>query len=339
MTSPIESIPLAAEALPATPDAWLAALPGPVRGTVAGADRSRRRVVTTLLHGNEPSGFRALHAWLRSGARPATDVHLFLGAVQAAQRGEGVRMRPGDRDLNRCFRPPWDGREGALARAMLEAIEALRPEIVLDLHNTTGGTPAYAVVAEPHERTERVATLFAPRIVHTALRIGALIEAATAPALVIECGLRANAEADTVAREGLAALLAAPDLDALPLPRLLHRIADPLRVRLVPGTRAAFGDAPAPDPSLRLPPDLDAVNFVPQPAGTTLGRVSPPAHWPLVVEDASGADRAREWFALESGALRLRRPALPLMATVDPHTAEQDCLCYLAPAPADENSG
>ena len=60
---------------------WLESLGGATAWLVPGRDRSRTRVVTTLLHGNEPSGFVALHDWLRSGPQPAVDSLLIVGNV------------------------------------------------------------------------------------------------------------------------------------------------------------------------------------------------------------------------------------------------------------------
>ena len=99
-------------------DAFLQELGGPAWIRVPGRDASRTRVVSTLLHGNEPSGVRAIHAWLRSGARPAVDTAFFVGPVEAARVPPGFahRTRFGHRDLNRCFLPPFPGSEGELAR-------------------------------------------------------------------------------------------------------------------------------------------------------------------------------------------------------------------------------
>jgi hypothetical protein len=62
--------------LAATPEAFLAWLAQPTLFRVPGRDRSRTRVLATLLHGNEPSGLRGLHRWLRAGAPPAVDADL-----------------------------------------------------------------------------------------------------------------------------------------------------------------------------------------------------------------------------------------------------------------------
>jgi len=42
-----------------------------------------------------------------------------------------------------------------------------------------------------------------------------------------------------------------------------------------------------------------------------------------------GGDAWDEFFALDNGALALRRPAMPAMLTLDERIVRQDCLCYL----------
>ena len=60
-------------ALPGDLPGFLGMLGGPTLIRLAGRDGSRTRVVTTLLHANEPSGVRAVLRYLREGERPATD--------------------------------------------------------------------------------------------------------------------------------------------------------------------------------------------------------------------------------------------------------------------------
>lgn len=52
--------------LPESPIAWLQSLEGPIVLDVPGRDARRTRVVSTLLHANEPSGFIGIHRWLRA---------------------------------------------------------------------------------------------------------------------------------------------------------------------------------------------------------------------------------------------------------------------------------
>ena len=101
-----------------SPEEWLHTLPGSCWMRIQGKDSSRCRVFTTLLHGNEPSGFRALWRWLRRPEIPRVDLILVIASVQTARIHPpySLRQRPDGRDPNRCFRPPFEGSEGSLPK-------------------------------------------------------------------------------------------------------------------------------------------------------------------------------------------------------------------------------
>jgi hypothetical protein len=317
----------------------LAWLEGPAWLRQPGRSGARVRAVATLLHGNEPSGLRALRAWWRSGERPAVDAVFFVGAVEAARAAPGFahRMLPGRRDLNRCFRPPFDGPEGALAEAALRLLREARPEALLDLHNNTGHNPAYGVGRGLDAARLALVGLFARRYVRSDLRLGTLVEAfeGVLPAVTIECGRAGDPAADATAFAGLARYLRADHLGPDAGPGLPFQVlVEPVRVCLRDGTRVAFGDAPAPQADLTLAADVDRHNFERLPAGSAIGWVDAGAPWPLEAREATGADVSRALFELDAGVLRTRRDGVPIMMTTDPRIAAEDCLFYLA-RPAD----
>jgi len=111
---------------------FLQQLGGPAWFTLAGRDTSRRRVIVTLLHGNEPSGLKAIHALLSEEIVPATDLGILVAGADAALCEPLLTHRyiPGERDLNRCFKPPRDSNQGELAEAILDLIYGYAPEAV-----------------------------------------------------------------------------------------------------------------------------------------------------------------------------------------------------------------
>jgi hypothetical protein len=234
-------------ALPRDPVAFLRSLGGPVHFLVPGADRSRARVVTTLLHGNEPSGLHAIHAWLRSGRRPAVDAHLIVANVEAALEPPGFahRMLPGRRDLNRCFLGPFDGPEGELASAILATIREIGPECLVDVHNNTGHNPPYGVGTEPSEQALQLVALFGDRFVWSHLRLGALMEATQdQPSVVVEVGRAGDPVADAVATRGLARVLEAERVFVPGATPEVEVLTTPMRVCLCAGVSLAVADAP-----------------------------------------------------------------------------------------------
>jgi hypothetical protein len=308
--------------------AWLG---GPALLRIAGRDRSRTRVVSALLHGNEPSGLRAVHALLRCSEPPAVDILCFVGAVGAARAPPTFTHRalPGHRDLNRCFRAPFDGEEGALARETLAAIERARPESVVDLHNNTGHNPVYAIGVHATPAHLALASLFATRFIHTTLRLGSLMEgfAADIPAITVECGRAGLPSADTFACQRLVRLVGLPVLPTASPP--MQMFVDPVRVTLRRGATVAFDETPRTGCDLTLRGDVDRHNFGRLDAGTRIGWVAREAPLPLEARGGSGDDIAAELFEVRSGALVAAQSFVPVMMTTNPAVAAADCLFYV----------
>lgn len=322
--------------LPSTPEAFLAALQRPTAFFVRGAHQEKLRVVAGSLHGNEPSGLRAIHRALCDvvvrGHQPATNVWFFIGGVEAAKLGpEGARMPPGRRDLNRCFAPPFDGIDGAVAETALRLFREVPPEVVVDLHNNTGHNPAYTVTPALEPQHLWVGRLFATRFVHSTLKLGTFSEAFEdiAPSVTIECGLAGRPEADATAYAGLCRLLAAPEVEqAFVSPEPLQVLCDSIRVSLASGLTLAFADAPQPHAHLTLDARIDRHNFEFMCEGVPLGWIPKAGSWPLVAMDEAGADRSAELFAVDGDVLRVRRSFVPIMMTTNLDVAVSDCLFY-----------
>lgn len=318
-----------------TPHAFLDWLRGPAAIRITGTDSSRARAVVALVHGNEPSGLIAVHDWLRGGARPAVDALILVAAVDAARRAPGFahRMLPGHRDLNRCFRSPFSGDDGALAAAILGALQDTRLEAAVDLHNTTGANAAYGITPSVDTAHLNLAALFTDRCVHSRIRLGTLTEAladAAYPSVAIECGNAGNHQANEVARRGVDRLLTVDRLDRTPAVRHPIRLySDPVRVRIAEGVFLAYGHEPDDRADLTLLADVDRFDFERVAGGSLIGWVGPGSEWPLRAFDESGTEVSRDWFEVEHGSLRLRRAAVPMMMTTDPATAALDCLFYL----------
>jgi hypothetical protein len=319
--------------LPGSPEAWLRELGGPSVLHVAGRDSSRIRAVSTLLHGNEPSGLRAVHAWLRSGAEPAVNAFLFLGAVETAL-AEPVfshRFLPGRRDLNRCFRPPFAAREGEIAGDLLERLRKAGPEAFLDIHNNTGHNPPYGVGPRAGAPELNLVALFGHRYVHSDLQLGAVIESTADdfPSVTVECGRAGDPAADAVALAGLEAFLGQDQLETEQRPEPMQLFTDPVRVAMRPGLRLAFGEGPASGADLTVTADVDRHNFDTLAPGTAIGWLGASGVWPILASTSHGEDHSQELFAARGGVLETRRPIVPIMMTTNPDVALADCLFYL----------
>jgi hypothetical protein len=323
------------------PLSFLESFDGPVALRVAGRDRSRVRVVTTLLHGNEQSGLLALHEWLRGAPRPAVDVVCVIANVEAARLHPVFthRMVPGRPDLNRCFSGPFEGVEGRLARAILDLVEALEPEALVDIHNNTGHNPVYGVGVEPTEEILGLCSIFGRSFIWSHLTLGALLEAVSAcPAVTIEVGKSGEESANVAALAGLVRFAEAERLfdraeraadgAAIHAPERVRVLRMPMRAMLEPGRRLVMSTVPHDDADLTMPDDLDRHNFETVEPGARIGWVSGP-DVPLRLVDEAGRDRADEYFEQRGDELVARRPFMPIMITVDAEVAAADCLFYV----------
>jgi hypothetical protein len=313
---------------------FLARLAGPTLIRVPGVDTNRTRVAVTLLHGNEPSGLRAMHAWLRSGTTPRVNALLIVGNVAAALVPPGFAHRnvPGGRDLNRCFRPPFEGREGRLAQDILEAIRSERCEALVDLHNNTGHNPPYGVGTRFDAKRLAITRLFADTHVHTELRLGSLMEGTEdeVPGVSIETGRAGEEAADAVALAGLRRFLSVEEIRAQPEGFGAIRALDAtLRVRLRSGLRLAFAETAVAGVDLTVSPDIDRHNFREIGSGSRIGWLRSPDIWPIEAQDSSGCDRSGELFVNRGSELLVREPLIPIMMTTDAQIAADDCLFYV----------
>ena len=159
-------------------EAFLEDLGGPTCFFLEGEDSTRTRALVTLLHGNEPSGAIALFRWLQSCQRPAVNVVCIVASVAAALEPPlfSHRMLPRARDLNRCFRPPFDDAQGALAEEILEILHMHHPEAVVDMHNTSGSGPSFGVCTHMDRQHDALVSLFTQRLIVSDLGLGALME-------------------------------------------------------------------------------------------------------------------------------------------------------------------
>jgi hypothetical protein len=289
--------------------------------------------VATLLHGNEPSGLRALVDLLRSDLVPATRVVCFVGATEAALAPPGfaLRMLPGRRDLNRCFQPPWSDREGEIAAEALRLFREAGCEALVDLHNNSGRNPPYGVATGVDSARLNLTALFAERFVVSDLRLGSLVEATAEdfPTVTIECGRSGDPQADDTARAGLERYLSLPALE-------MHErrwgrmtiFAEPVRVCVRPGVRLAFGELPVSGADLTLVSDIDRHNFSPVMPGAPVGWLKSDGAWPLDARGADGEDVSRDLFVTRGDRLETRRAIVPIMMTTDAAVALADCLFY-----------
>lgn len=316
-----------------TVEDFLKKLNGPAFLWLPGLDATRTRAVSTLLHGNEPSGVRALHRWIRKGQAPQVNLLCFIGSIGAALTPPmfSHRCAPESKDLNRCFWTPFEGPEGILAHTMLQELHQAQPEALIDIHNTSGRSPAYGVTTIHGARQATLAGLFCDHLVVTDLRLGTLMEATEKnwPTVTIEAGGANDPEADELAFRGLARYARAKQFSDFSSPVTV--VQQPIRVELQKGATVAYHSAPVPDADLTLPPDVDLLNFGIVSTQETLGWIGARGLEVLWAKNSLGQNLSSSIFSVHHGELRLAHPGRLLMVTTNPGIAQNDCLFYILP--------
>ena len=300
---------------------------------LSGRQSNRCRFISTLLHGNEPSGVRAFHRWLQQETVPEVDIYCFIGAVQTALIDPlfSCRHRPQDRDLNRCFKPPFDDDQGKLAEAFLQILDQKKPEALIDIHNTSGMGPAFSVASKQDAAHEALTSLFTERMLITDLKLGALFEYSerNVPTVTIECGGSQDPRSDDIAYEGLLrytredSVLQPIETD-WPLEVLHH----PVRLELQDGAEIRYRDHRDPLADLTLPPDVEHYNFGEVTPDTLLGWINPESWHKLLVRAPDGTDIKQQLLQIKGDGLYPADKLKLFMITTNPSIAKSDCVFY-----------
>ncbi|MDT7044018.1 hypothetical protein [Candidatus Nitronereus thalassa] len=316
---------------------FLRLLGGPTWIEIPGKDQSRSRAIVTLLHGNEPSGVHAIHQWLRLGNQPQVNVACFLGAIDAALAPPGFALRtlPGHKDLNRCWKAPFDGTEGRMAQEVLDQLRLMKPEALIDLHNTSGRSPSYAITTQTGNKQKTLTSLFSDQLVITDLRLGALMEAIEfeIPTIAVECGEYHDPQSHQLAFDGINRFAQTDDLFSNEIENSNITVFEhPVRIELQKGRIVAYGTSPITTADLTLRADADKLNFDMLYFGEQIGWAGPDELNVLTAFDAKGNNRVKEIFSINKGQLHLAQAGRILMMTTDPIMASTDCLFYFLPA-------
>jgi hypothetical protein len=312
---------------------FLRLLGGPACIFLGGEESGRTRALVTLLHGNEPSGVMALFRWLQSGRRPAVNAVCIVAAVDTALAPPlfSHRMLPRARDLNRCFRPPFEGAQGALAEEILEILHLHHPEAVVDLHNTSGSGPSFGVCTYMDRQHDALVSLFTQRLIISNLGLGALMEISehSYPTVTVEVGGRQDDEAHELAWEGMCRYFEAKTvLDQGDTDWGLELLCDPIRLELNENVTLTYAEAPCASYDITLRPDIEHHNFGIVSPDTLLGWAAGPERRLFSAQDAGGRCAVTRLVRIERGELFPAQPLKLFMITNNAGIAYSDCLFY-----------
>jgi hypothetical protein len=294
------------------------------------------RVIVVLVHGNEPSGFIAMHRWLslanKYQRQPLTNLRFIIASVEAAQCQPmfSTRFLAGGKDLNRCF--GTDDNYGYFQRANLicAAIKEVSPEFVVDLHNTSGYGPAFAVTVKKGQAQSALASLFCQSMIFSGLRLGALMEQDfNCPIITIECGGSQDQQSHQVAFNGLEQLSRYSQLEHCHHLQLVEILDQPLRVQLDQDASLSYNNSKQDDISLTLIKDIEQLNFGVTSKGRGLGWLDKNSLEDIFIIDNLGNNLASDYFEVVEFELIAKTDVRLFMATKTKEIALSDCLFYI----------
>lgn len=282
--------------------------------------------VSTLLHGNEHTGFLTMQRLLnqyRVSRKPwPRTTYWLIGNVEAAaQNHRHLVHQP---DFNRIWRGgPTKLAQGAQELAQLFSRSKLFANI--DIHNNTGKNPHYACVSQAHQDHFYLASLFGRTAVffRSPSTTQSVVFSEFAPSVTIECGLNANPRGVRQAVEFVDSVLR---LDHFPTSShveldLFQTVA---RIMVPQGASVGFNVNEEVDFLFRA--DLDDLNFQVLPRGTTLGRSH--SNLELDVEPIEGMELL-DWLTYQNGNILTNAEVIPSMFSKDERVIRQDCLGYI----------
>lgn len=322
---------------------FLQIIDGPTIIKLTGSDTSRSRALVTLLHGNEPSGLTAIFQWIKSEQIPAVNIICIIASVKASLTEPyfANRALPEKRDLNRCFKPPFNtDHEGTLAEDILKTLQAEKPEAAIDMHNTSGSGPAFGVATHMDDAHDALTSLFTNRLIVTDLRLGALMEISEhlCPTVTIECGGRLDETAHAIAYEGLQRFFLENDVLSKPDEDFgLELLHNPVRLEINDGYDICYKEENQEGYALALHPNIEQLNSGTTKAGTELGFVNMSDINQLFTSTNSGHECVvNDLVYIENNKLYTKQDLKLFMITTNPVIAKMDCLFYAVKACGNE---
>lgn len=299
---------------------------------IKGKNNEKWRVVTTLIHGNEPSGIIACHLWLKGKQRPATNVRILLCNPEAAKTKPVLTNRylAHSDDLNRFFsaEPSNESPVAERARQIVRLVHQVSPEAIIDLHNTSGSSPAFSVSISENLKQLKLAELFTEKMIYTQLFVGAIMEQNfDAPIVTIECGGANDRASHQVATNGLDQYLMREKLfdERAPAVRVLKH---PIRVELKGDASVGFSNHQLPTTDITLRADIEELNRETTPKDEFIGWCDKDSPFQLEAIDDHGVDQIEQLFTNRNGCLFTQQDMQLFMVTTVPEIATKDCLFY-----------
>ena len=285
--------------------------------------------ISTLLHGDETTGFYAVQRLLQSYKEKPLPraLSLFIGNIDAAR--ENQRHLDSQDDYNRIW--PGSHHSDSAEKDMMQIVTNImrkkKPFASIDIHNNTGKNPHYGCIniLNPHGLV--LASKFSDIAVYFTSPKGVQSSAFCdfCPSIVLECGQSSEKAGEEHALNFLENII---KLDELSSPtnnlKLYHTIA---RV-MIPKTVTLADSANDLSCDIYLNEALEDKNFHQIQPGTVFATVNSAKENFIVVSSESNEDITNEYTEIIDNAIIFKKPVILSMFTTSEKAIRQDCVCY-----------
>lgn len=277
-------------------------------------------VISSLIHGNEPSGFFAMQNFLKQTRELDKTVFFVFFNIRASLTRPFFTTRHCDdeSDLNRVWGDAI-GSEGqkSLIEEMKNFFLEKKPQFYFEFHNTTGNNPVFVPTPTLDSDVLRVASVFSDLILHYPSKdtlIGWLESKCCS--LAIECGKNALEQSHHNAEEVLkkALVLSGCIKGSLEYKDEMKILCRPDKISVDNQATIDISDENT-GADLVLRKDIDELNLKEIPADFFLGFVNK-----NVIE--------HEKLYIMNNELRTKQPCMFLMLTAIPDVIRKDALGY-----------
>lgn len=282
--------------------------------------------ISTLLHGDETTGFYALQSLLKQYSEKdlPRSLSIFIGNVEAAAQDQ--RHLDTQADYNRI----WPGTnhddtpESDMMKHVVNIMRKRKPFASIDVHNNTGFNPHYACVNILNSHGLQLASLFSDTTVYFTNPKGVQSSAFSdfCPAIVLECGQSGDLDGISHCHNYLDQVI---QLETIPQGNpecinLYHTVA-----RVIIPARYSYGSEP--DNDIVLFKTLENKNFQQLEIGTVFfEKHLDEAHMSVINE--SSEDVTDEFFEVSGQNISLKKAITLSMYTTNTRAISLDCLCY-----------
>jgi len=286
--------------------------------------------VSVLLHGNEGTGLHVIQRLLKKYQHSVLprSISILFGNTQAARYGK--RVLDGQSDYNRV----WPGtvepnkQETMVMRKVVNEMERRNVFASIDIHNNTGLNPHYSCINKLENCFLQLATLFGHTVVYflTPKGVQSMAFSKFCPAVTLECGEPGSPSGTDHALDYVDAVLHMKYISNDPiLPqdiKLFHTVA---RVQVPEDVTFSFTDQNA---NILFESELYKMNFSVIPADTCFGIVNS-SNARLFAFNDNEEELGEKLFYINNQQIKLTKPMMPAMLTLDEAVIRQDCFCYL----------